>query len=200
MSLDKVQFFGAVDRKDKRKDGHIVSPYPCWYFKNHLNDLKEGIAEKKRHLAGDLIHPSARPGMRRELEQEQERLVAIQKATVKLSGKDKDEAKELYDAMGTGIQDSMFTYTEMRKGFADPHEEARRMKEPIIKVDSKFKKVAENLGARIGKNNKISRDDATRMYQIIGRTLGENTNAERLRRDPHVNAYRSEVPFEEMGR
>ena len=183
MSLDKVQFFGAVDRKGRRKDGEIASSYPCWYF--------------TRQLAGDLLPAASRPGMRAELEREKERLNEIEKAEVRLSGKEKDEAKGLYDDMAKEIGDSMFTYREMRKGFADPHEEVRRMKKPVIKVDSKYDQVMDNLGIKV-KGGKISRDDATRVYQIIGKTLGENTNAERLRKDPQVNAYRSEVPLHEL--
>ena len=197
MALDKVQFFGAVDRKRKEKQGEIASALPAWYFPRKIEELQEGIARKKRDLEGDSVHASVRPQIKRDLEVEQGRLDEIMKSKVVLKGKDKDEGKTLYDEMGKQIQDSMFTTLEMKKGFADPHEEARRMKEPIISVDSKYEGVFKNLGLK-PRNGKISRDEAAIVYKIMGKSLGENTNTERLRRDGLHPAYKSEPELEDM--
>lgn len=199
MSLDKIQFFGAVDRKGKKKDGHIASPLPCWYFPRKIEELEENIARSKRALDGDLLSPAARPQIRREMEMEQERLQDIKRAHVKLSGKEKDEAKALYDDMAGQIQDSLFTTYEVQKGLADPHEEARRMKEPIINMPSEYKGLMTNLNVKVV-GGKISRDDASRVYKIIGKTLGENTNVERLRKDGYHPSYQGDVPMHVLTR
>jgi hypothetical protein len=145
------------------------------------------------------LHPTSVPQVRFELEREQERLKEIKGAHVNLSGKEKDEAKRIYDDMAGQISDSMFTSYEVDKGLADPHEEARRMKEPIIKVESHHKGLMENLNVNVV-GGKISRDDATRVYKIFGKCLGENTNAERLRREGRHPSYQGDVSMDELNR
>ena len=200
MSLDKVQFFGAVDRKGKKKDGKISSSLPCWYFPRKVEELEHDVEAKERSLVSGLLHPTAIPQVQFELAREKERLAEIRAAHVHLSGKEKDEAKAIYDDMGSQISDSMFTSYETTKGLADPHEEARRMKEPIINVDTRYKGVLANMGIEVGKGGKISRDDASRVYKILGKSIGENTNTERLRKEGKHPAYHGNVTMEELNR
>ena len=199
MSLDKIQFFGAVDRKGKKKDGAIASPLPCWYFPRKVEELEHEVQKKKRDLATGMLHPTAVPQARFELEQGEKRLAEIRKAHVKLTGKEKDEAKLIYDDMAKQIGDSMFTMYETKKGLADPHEEVRRMKEPIISIASKHKQLMKNLNVR-EVNGKISRDDASRVYKILGKSLGENTNTERLRKEGVHPSYQGHVSMDELNR
>ena len=65
MALEKVQFFGAVDRKRKEKQGEIASALPAWYFPRKIEELQEGIARKKRDLEGDSVHASVRPQIKK---------------------------------------------------------------------------------------------------------------------------------------
>ena len=200
MSLEKVKFFGASDRKGKKIDNEIASAFPSWYFTRDIEELEKSIAENKRELDRDIIAGMAKLDLRNKVEAQQERLALIKRGIVRLSDKEKDEAAELYETMSKEITDSMFTRTEMMKGTADAHEEARRMKQGIIKVPPKFKKVAENMGCRIDDKGRISRDDASRMFKMTGKLLGENTNTERLRRDHKHGRFQYDVPIEEMTR
>jgi len=45
---------------------------------------------------------------------------------------------------------------------------------------------------------KISRNQASRAYKIIGKVLGENTNVEKLRRDRKTGTYSIARTLQEM--
>ena len=73
----------------------------------------------------------------------------------------------------------------MQRGIADAHEEARRMKEGIIKVNPELARIC-NLRPYV--NGQYSRDEAIKAWKLSGRALQEathweeKTNAEVLRR------------------
>jgi len=196
MALESVQFFGSVDRKDRKPDGRIVSEYPAFYFTTHIDDLEERLASNKRAIASGLINPQAIPELRAEIEKDSVRLAEINKSHIKLTGKDKDEAANLYKELGDKIQDSMFSRSEMMKGLANPHDELNRRITPTIPV-GKHGEVFKNMGITPVKG-KVSRTQAARVFKILGKVLGENTNIEHLRRDVKHGTYRPDVPLEEM--
>lgn len=193
MSLQEVEFFGAVDRKDGRPDGRICSEYPAFYFDTHIRDMEEEVARKERALDAGMISPAHVASQRAEVKQERERLDAIKKSSVNLTGKTKDEAVKVYKDLEGKIGDSMFTRTDMEKGLADAHEELRRQKVPRIDVKG-YTKLFHNMGIPITKG-KASRDQCAKVYKILGKALGENTNTERLRKDTHGGTYREDVPM-----
>ena len=197
MVLESVQFFGAVDRKDRRADGAICSEYPAFYFDVHLNDLKESIASKERMIKAGLVHPTEMPFAQAELAKEKTRLAEINNARVVLKGKDKDEAWALYKELGTQIQDSMPTRTDMMKGLASPHDEVKKSHlEPFINVKGNEKVFAQIGVKTVG--GKVTRNQAARMYKILGKALGENTNTERLRKDHSYGTVKSDIPLSEL--
>ena len=102
----------------------------------------------------------------------------ISSSRPKLKGKDKDDIAKGYKELGGQIAESMFTLSDMKRGTASAHEEARRMVKPIISVDPK-------LAASCGVNTKdgmVSRNDASKIYKIMGKLIGDNTNIEVLRK------------------
>lgn len=196
MALDNVTFFGPMDRKRKDPRGAITSAYPAWYFDTHLDELKEDIDRKARDLARGVIPPSEVPYAKEELEKQKERYDAILSSRPKLSAKEKDELAKVYKELEQQIVDSMPTYTEMMKGHADPHEEARKMTRPYISVGRHgdlFKKMNIPMDG-----NKVSRNGATRAYKILGKVLGERTNIETLRRDIAYGRVKLEKSLDEL--
>lgn len=197
--LSDVEFFGAVDRKDRRSDGRICSEYPAFYFRTHIDELRESIDSKVQGLERGEIYPTEIPKIKAELEREKLRLADIEKSKVVLKDGAKDEAAKLYADLGEQIQDSLFTRTEMMKGLANPHEEARRMKDlDIINIRGNTE-VFKKMGIQTRKG-KTSRTGATRAYKILGSLLGEETNVEYLRKDHKYGTFKSDVPLEEMMR
>jgi len=194
--LDKIQFFGDVDRRHKRADERIASEYPAFYFPTKLEELKENIDKTKRQISMGLIPASELPYAKAELEKSEKRLKEIKSSLPKLSGKEKDALAKVYGELGEQIADAMFTRTAMKKGLADAHEEARRMSEPIIKVGDAGK-MFENMGIT-PVDGKVSRNQASRAWKIIGKVLGESSNTESLRRDMKTGVYMAEKSLEEI--
>jgi len=172
----EIQFFGKVDRNEK---GKIVSQVPAWAMETHLDELRESIASKKRYLDKGLIEPSEIPYAKAEIKREEKRLEEIEVSRPKISSKDKDELASAHKELGEKIGESFFSRDEMTKGLANPGEEARRMINPIIKVDPKL---AEACGVRHDKGM-VSRNGASKIFKIIGKAIGERTNTEYLRPD-----------------
>jgi len=196
MALESVEFFGSVDRKDGKPGERIVSEYPAFYFTTQIENLVERIASNKRALESGAINPTAIPELKAELARDTTRLGEINKSHVKLTGKDKDEAATLYKHLAGEIQGSMFTRSEMKKGLANPHDELKRKITPSIPV-GKYGSVFKNMGINPEKG-KVSRNQASRVYKILGKVLQENTNTEYLRKDFKTGTYQGDVDLESM--
>ena len=195
MALEEVQFFGAADRKGRHADGKITSEYPAWYFVAQTEDLTEEIEHKTRSIKMGLIPPSELPYAQEELRKQETMLERI-KSKPELKGKDKDDAAKIYKHLSEQIGDTMFSRSEMKKGLVDAHEEVRRMTDPIINVRGQTKILA-NMGIN-AKGGKISRNEASKAFKIIGRVLGEATNIEYLRKDFNHGTFHPERSLEEM--
>jgi hypothetical protein len=77
------------------------------------------------------------------------------------------------------LKEALPSREELRQGWVDPHEEARRMVKPCIEgIDPEL---ATACGVKMT-GKKVSRDGATKIWKIMGRLLGEHVNIERLRR------------------
>jgi len=174
------KIFGDVDKTEK---GKIKSQYPAWYYDQQIEDMKESIRQREYQLDNDLVMQTEKGIQRERLRQEKERLDQIEASRPKLSPTETEEFAKIRKEMGTEIRDQMFTRSEMDRGLADAHEEARRMTEPIIKIkNEKEAKLAEECGVKVSKDGKVSRKDAEKMWKIVSKSLGEMSNVEGLRR------------------
>ena len=194
--LDDIQFFGNIDRKGKHKDGAITSEYPAFYFHNHYEELKETTERQERQIELGLVPASELPYVKAEVSRNQKRMVDIKEANPRLSGLQKDAIHKIYKDLADSISDSMYIRSDMKKGLVDAHEEARRMIEPIISIKGK-EKFFHNMGIR-AQDGKVSRNQASRAYKIIGKVLRENTNVEKLRRDRKTGTFSIARTLQEM--
>lgn len=177
--MKDIEFFGAVDRKEGKPDGPITSEYPAWMHTYQIEELEESISRKDRALAQGLIPSEHVAGSREELKREKDKLALIKKSKPKLTATQKDKLYTDYKELGKGIEGYLFTRSDMMKGTADAHEEADRMIKPSIPVSPEIAEMC-NLKPEKGK---ISRNDASKAWKILGRALGEPTNVETLRKD-----------------
>lgn len=175
MSKEEVEFFGKADRD---KDGRIGSTYPAWYFDSKIDTMKESIQRKEQALSRGDVPSDFVYQTREDLKREQGRLEEIESSRPVLNDMQADSLGKNYKELSTNIKESMFTREEMQRGFADAHEEARRMVKPCIKVDPEL---ARRCGVTNVVNGMVSRNDADKMFKIAGKVLGEETNVERLR-------------------
>ena len=177
---EKYKVFGDVDRDEK---GKISSQYPSWYHSTQIDELEESVRRKEYQLSNDLVPASEKNITRERLSQEKDRLNKIKASKPKISGMEEDEIKNMSNELGDKIKESMFTRSDMDKGLADAHEEARRMSEPCIEIKSENQaEFAKSCGIKIPSNGKISRNQAEKMWKIQKRILGDISNTEILRK------------------
>jgi hypothetical protein len=174
-----MKFFGSVD---KTKDGRLRSEMPAWYFQQHREELEESIRHKKYQLDHDLVPLTEKNLMKERLKQEEGRLNEIDASKPKITDIEKNVITKGRNDLGKKIKDSMFTRSEMERGVADAHEEARRMSDPIIKVDSKEESELLSACEIEIKDGKVSRDQASKAWKIGSRLLDESSNVEVLRK------------------
>lgn len=171
-----IEFFGKVDYN---KHGNVGSEIPAWALERHIEMFEESLHEKKNRIRLGVVPSDGVPQLREEIRRDEEKLEALKSSKPKLRPKDKDRVASQYKELKEKISEAMHTRTEEERGFVNLHEEARRMVNPCVDVDPEL---AQACNVKCDKG-KVSRNGATRMYQILGKYLGEDTNAEKLRRD-----------------
>ena len=173
------KLFGKIDRTEKDK---IKSEYPSWYFPQHKDELQESIRHNESMLEMDLVPISEIGITKANLQKAKEKMKQIEESEPKFTDAEKDTMGKLRKGLGTKIGESMFRRSEMEKGIADAHEEARRISEPVIKVESKEEsELYESCGIDI-RDGKVTRGQAERAWKIISKGLEEISNTESLRR------------------
>jgi len=177
--MKDIEFFGPMDRKEGKPEGVITSEYPAWMHDFQIEELEESINRKERSLAEGSIPSEYVANSREELKREKDKLGLIKKSKPKLTATQKDKLYNDYKELGSAIRDYMFTRSDMMRGTADAHEEVARMTKPSIPVSPEIARIC-NLRPVKGK---VSRNDASKAWKMIGKVLGEATNAETLRRD-----------------
>lgn len=178
-----IQFFSKVDRN---KAGKRASETPSWAMQSHIDNLRESIDSKKRMLERGNCPLDAVPQTQAEIRKEEARLNEILDSRPKTSPDIEDKLYKVYKSLGKDIQDTLFTRSDMKLGLASPHEEARRMTEPIIKVTKDIVELCKENEVPVnvkGGEAFLTRNNATKVRQWIGKFLGEETNVEALRRD-----------------
>ena len=173
------QIFGSVDLNDK---GVVKSTYPAWYFEHLRDDLKNEIDRMQTQISMETIPRSEMQVTKERLFQKKEKLKEIDSTTVELKGKQKDRVAKVYDELGGAIGDRLFSRSDMKKGLADAHEEMKRMTEPCIPVTGDAMSLAKAANVKTIKG-KVTREGAAKIWKILGKALGSNTNTEFLRRD-----------------
>ncbi|MBW2341825.1 MAG: hypothetical protein JRF50_16020 [Deltaproteobacteria bacterium] len=200
----EIVFFGVDDRKghynqetgelEQSLDSEITSEYPAWSQDGQIEDLKESIVSKKRILQGlatgraskSFVPPEQIPRMKEELKREEGKLDRIVASKPKIKGKDQDNLKKVYDALGNEIRDAMFSASQMHYGRGLGVEEARRMTEArmdLKNIPGMTRELARSLNLRVTPDGKCSRNTLEKAWKTIGSLLGEATNSETLRRE-----------------
>lgn len=172
-------FFGKADRN--KFTNAVQSEYPGWMHSTHVEELEEGINHKRRMLEQDMVEMANKPYIKEELRNEEKRLDFILRDKPEIPENMKDKIAETYREIGIKIADTLFSRSEMAKGIASAHEEARRMVEACIVIENPQIIRACNVTPTV--DNRVTRNEASKVYKILGKYLGESTNVEYLRRD-----------------
>ena len=175
MAKEDLEFYGKADRD---RDGNISSTLPSWYFDTKIDTMKENIQRKESALERGDVPSDYVYQTREDLKRDKERLDSIESSRPRPNDVQSDYLGKNYKDMKSAISESMFTREDMQRGFADAHEEARRMVKPCIKVDPEL---ARKCGISTS-DGMVSRNDASKILKIVGKSIGEETNIERFRR------------------
>lgn len=174
-----IRVFGETDRTPS---GKVKSEFPSWYFDQQKEDLRKEIVDAERALKSGAIPYPIRERTEYELAKKKERFAKIEEETPQLKGIKRDGIAKMREGMGKKISEARFGRSEMEKGLADAHEEAHRMVDPVIKIESEAEaKFARACNIEI-KDGKISRNEMEKMYKITSKMLGESTDIEYLRK------------------
>lgn len=175
---ESIEFFGKVDRDEK---GNIRSTVPSWYLDQHKEELGNSIDYAENQLQRGLVPESEKPLHTERLRQMKKKMDDINESHPRFDDNTKDFIDKSTKGLGKKITDAMFSRSDMMKGIADAHEEARRMADPCIELNKEELMLAEKAGCRVDKG-RVSRTDAERMWKFGRKALGESSNTELLRR------------------
>ena len=183
-SEGKIKFFGEIDLND---DGKIRSDMPAWYLDRQIEELEEDVVKKEGAIRRQQVTGEAAAILREQIKADKARLKVIESGRPKLTGNQKDRCYNVYKSIAQQIGDSMPTRKQTKDGLVNPYNELKRLKTKHIKIDPE---IAAACGAK-PIQGKITGDEAVKCYQIIGKAIGENTNAEALRKDGGVPSYQT---------
>lgn len=173
-----ISFFSETDMNK----GKISSEYPAWYFNTMIDDLKEDIRREEWNLEQNIVPRDQLPVIRDRVKRLKAKLDAVEAARPKFSDLDKNKLTKTMKELGKEITSKMFTRSEMKKGLADSHMEAKRMTYPSISVTPDIAEVAKMCNVPIV-GGKLSRKSAEKCWKILANYHGEPSNTEYLRRD-----------------
>ena len=159
------------------------SSIPAWSLPRNIDILESDVNKLGNMLDNKQIPIEEIPYQKADYEQKKKRLDEIKDSKPKLTGRQKDNLKSKRDELAVEINRAQFTRLEMDKGLADPHEEARRMSEPCIRVD---KEEARRMGVETDARGYVSRSKGEAMWKNMSSLLGDtvpNPNVETLRSD-----------------
>jgi len=181
--IEDVEFFGTADKRINPETGEkqIMSEYPVWYFENQITDVKNQIKKMEFQLERGEIPNLGLAAHKAELSKLRDIDRKIEESTPVISNAAKDDIAKVHKSLGKKISESMFTRSEEMKGLPDAHEEYKRQFEPCIELDDKMILIARKLNIK-PRGNKVSRNEASRIWKILSRSLGENSDTEYLRK------------------
>jgi archaellum component FlaC len=183
IKMSEISFFSESDMKVKSDGTKVVSSeMPLWYNRQMMEELREDISMCEFDIKSGRIAESQLGQTRERLTKLKNRYEEVEKSMPKLDDKFKDKLGKVHKELGARISDAMFSRSDMKKGLADVHEEARRMDTPIIKLGSDMNEIARACNVT-PVDGMVSRNQAEKIWKISSRYLGENSNTESLRRD-----------------
>ena len=176
--MSEISFFSEADMNK----GKIASEYPAWYFNTMIDDLKEDIRREEWNLEQNIVPRDQLPVIRDRVKRLKAKLDAVEESRPQLTDIEKNKLTKTMKELGKEIAAKMFTRSQMQKGLADSHMEAKRMTDPSIPVTPEIAEVAKMCNVPIV-GGKLSRKSAEKCWKILANYHGEPSNTEYLRRD-----------------
>jgi hypothetical protein len=192
---DLVEEFGFdMWPQSDRVAGRIGSAKPAWYFEGHLEEEIRNVENQKAMIDRGGVSPENLHRIRQQVARDEMKLDMIKDTFPSPDPAKKDRLYQLWKELGSCISKSMFSHSEMLSGRADPHQEVRRAKDPVVPISRQIARWIIYCNGNVVKSKenelRVKRDDAVRAWQIAGRILGESTWSEDLRPMEHPEGTR----------
>jgi hypothetical protein len=181
-----ITFYGKIDRN---KAGKISSSIPAWAMTTHKENMREEIAARRRKLERGEVPLDRVMEFKAEIEKDEAKFADIENSKPKLNPTEEKQVEDAYTLLGSAIANAKFSREDMRTGRADAHEEARRISQPCIRINSGIADICKNNNIRVTENKDgllVNRRDAELAYKLCGHYMGAETNTEWLRKDQHT--------------
>lgn len=177
-----IVFFSAVDRDSKT--GEVKSEYPAWWHDRQIEELEGSIHSQQQFLDRNKVPSDHRGDAEAALLRDKEKLEEIKSAQPKYTSAQKDTIAKGFNDIKELIAEALPTQRSLDRNIVDHHQEAMRMSKPCISIKKNphLAKLAEACNVPISRKGEISRDHATKMAHIMGKSLGERFFVEALRR------------------
>jgi len=183
---ETVTFFTEMDLGiDKEGKTYVKNAYPLHYNDKVRQDLVNEIDRLETAEKDAMINPN----LSGHLGQIKEQLTKARNTLDKMEEvKDKirvnkDTVSKVRNSLGEKIRESMPKLSAMMNRTADAHDEAMKMTMPCIELTPQEAGIAKRNGIKVSSDRKVSRTQATMLWQYCGNALGETRDAETLRRD-----------------
>lgn len=176
--MGEISFFSETDMVK----GKVSSEFPAWYFNTMIDDLREDIRREEWNLEQNIVPRDQLPIIRDRIKRLRSKLDNIEGSRPKFTEAEQNKLNKVMKELGKEISSKMFTRSQMQKGLADSHMEAKRMTEPSIPVTPEIAEVAKMCNVEIT-GGKLTRKGAEKCWKMISNHFGEPSNTEYLRRD-----------------
>ena len=175
----EITWFTEVDYNDK---GRLSGDLPAYYFDVQIAELAEDIRVIEDNLDLGVYTGTRKRDAVKQLEEKKKRHAQIVDGKPKLKDVDRDRVSRSYRELGERIRESQYSESDMWTMKADPQKEADRMVNPCIKItDDIAGSIVKQHGGMRMVDGKVSRNHAITAWKVMGKVLGESTNAEDLR-------------------
>jgi hypothetical protein len=175
-----VTFFTELDMNDK---GKINAAYPAWFDRKRIFNLEEDIRRDEASLANGWVNPASLGEFKSALAKKKEALGRVQEAKDRVEKAiGKDFVRNVAGSLGEKIGQAMPSRYDEEKGFTDPHGLAEKWNSPCITITPEERKLARMANVQVT-DGQVSLVGTTMAWQMGRKFLGEDANAERLRRD-----------------
>ena len=183
---ETVTFFTEMDLGiDKEGKTYVKNAYPLHYNDKVRQDLVNEIDRLETSERDAMINPNLSGHLgqiKEQLAKARGTLDKMEEVKEKIRI-NKDTVSKVRNSLGEKIRESMPKLSAMMNRTADAHDEAMKMTTPCIELTPQEAGIAKRNGIRVSSDRKVSRTEATMLWQYCGNALGETRDAETLRRD-----------------
>ena len=177
---DEIKFFGEVDID---KEGNVINATPAWMLDQHIEKEQEEIAKIRAHITKNMILPENLATAKARLEELESKVAKVKEGRPELTGAQTDVVAKNRESFGSILKEQLPSRSAIHKNLVRAQSEFDKNTKPYIELkDKKMIEFAQKCNVKVV-GNKISRNGAVQVYNILSKAINADPNVENLRRD-----------------